>query len=284
MFNVESENARLRQECDEQYDDYQARVSKLNSEYISLRDKYNGEISIINNERISMREEIRKLYDFLHLIGGKMGNRITVFDFTMELPAIHEELPMIPKPEKPILENIHILRDQFLSLPINQKNQKKLREFELKLSNCEVEYTNDCDKRIQKNKSIEDAVEIAQIYRNTVIMVRDTIRDKIIPEMDLIRAFLYADAIRQQVLEGGNPQEAQPASIEEYEGTAQDIHFQFVKNTFDFYRISTQFFKEKILTNILENKGITDEEKEAFQTKIEEIQRSKELLESKKVL
>ena len=148
----------------------------------------------------------------------------------------------------------------------------------------QTEYTKDLTNRDRSISFIKDANEIAELYRQVVVIVRDSIRDKIIPEMGLIKAFLYADAIREIIVDGEKPTDVHPYSIEEYKNTAQDMHYQFVKNAFDFYNISTNFFRKTILSDIIADKVVTEEEKRDFNEQIEAIKNSVKRVEEKKVL
>ena len=55
-------------------------------------------------------------------------------------------------------------------------------------------YDEDIYQRVVLVSSLQDAIKIATVYRNIIVTVRDTIAEKIIPELELIQAFLYADA------------------------------------------------------------------------------------------
>ena len=147
------------------------------------------------------------------------------------------------------------------------------------------EYERDLNKKRNMVSDLKDAVEIDKIYRSIIVTVKDTISEKIIPELDFIRSFLYADAIRELVLEDDNlDHDIEPCNIAEYKGTKQDIHYQFIKNTFDFYRISTQFFKKAVLTDILEDRVVTEQEKADFNEQVQLIKNQINSLEDMKVV
>lgn len=132
--------------------------------------------------------------------------------------------------------------------------------------------------------SLQDAIKIATVYRNIIVTVRDTIAEKIIPELELIQAFLYADAIRENLIEDDEISNIKPCNIVEYKGRKQDIHYQFVRNTFDFYKMSTTFFKKAVLTDILDDRVVTEGEKKEFHKQIYAIKNKMKTLESQKVI
>lgn len=161
-----------------------------------------------------------------------------------------------------------------------------MKNFLLEVENKESEYIKDLKSKNNNISSLKDAIEIAKIYRSIIVTVKDTISEKIIPELDFIRSFLYADAIRELVLEGESLEtnSIEPCNIAEYKGTKQDIHYQFIKNTFDFYRISTQFFKKTVLTDILEDRVVTEQEKADFNEQVQLIKNQINSLEDMKVV
>lgn len=90
--------------------------------------------------------------------------------------------------------------------------------------------------------------------------------------------------MKELVIDEAELTEVIPAAISECEGTVQDIHYQFVKNVFDFYTIATNFFRNPVLTSIIEAMQITEEEKNEFYSNIENIKDSIKRVEEQKVL
>lgn len=134
----------------------------------------------------------------------------------------------------------------------------------------------DCAK--ENEKFFLAAAEIASIYRSLIATVKDSISETILPELTGIDAFLAADAIKNCIISGMDPEDAEVANITEYKGTLFHGHFMFVKNTFDYYTIIAKFFTEPILTNIVEDNKITEEEKESFNKNVEKIEKKNKLL------
>ena len=250
---------------DENYEKYISKFNELESNYNRLRDNYNGEIAVINTERVSMREEIKKLYEYLNTIGGNIGEAKTIFDFKMELSAIYKSFQAVVKIQPPILENTHLFLDSLIkTVSIKNSNKRKIEDFELEIDGKEIEYTNSLEEIKQNIKFLNEANEIAKIYKEIIIIIRDEIKDRIIPEFGLIRAFLYADDIKEKLINDMDPTDIQPHSIEEYNGSLQNIHYQFIKNAFDFYNIVVNFFQRTILTDIISDCEITDSEEIEF--------------------
>lgn len=265
----------LKKRADSDYQEYQDGISAKRKEYNDRRSEFDVLIGTINNERLSFRKEIKELYDFLQSIGGSLKGRISVYDFADEAPAPNQdyrEIHGMQKPDFKKTEAYELLWKGWLAPVLDhRKNKKMYEEFLRDVENRKIEYAKDIQEKAIRISHLKDAIEIARIYRNTIVYVKDIIREKILPELGLIQAFLYADGIREVILDGDSPESIKPCGISEYKGTKQDIHYQFVENTFDFYEISTAFFKHAILTNILKDGIVTDEEKQQFEYQVDRI-------------
>ena len=284
FYDDEGNYKKIWQDYEQKYKAYAKSANEKEKKYMQLREDYNSEVTIINNERLSMRMEIQRLYNFLKAVGGSMGARITPFDFEKEAPVYNEDIVLIEKLEKPELENWHYFDGVVRMSFVKGHNKAIIKDFEKEVQEQKIKYTYDLTKRDQKIEFVKDAEVIAKLYRDIVVIVRDTIRDKIIPEMGLIKSFLYADAIREKIMDGGKLDNIRIYSIEEYQGTAQDKHYQFIKNTVDFYNLIVKFFKEKILTQIIKDQKITPEEKSGLKKQIQLIEEHITLLEKEKVM
>lgn len=278
---------------DEQlYNIYKEKATDLEKEYNDVGKKFDVIIGTINAERLSFRKEIRELYDFLMLVGGglKDEKRISIFDFADESPAPSMEGDDIKRVGTTNTfkgeSNGWLLLGGSIGLTIKKFKDRAAYENNLMAVETKAgEYVRDLNKKRNMVLALKDAVEIAKIYRSIIVTVKDTISEKIIPELDFIRSFLYADAIRELVLDGDDlDHDIEPCNIAEYKGTKQDIHYQFIKNAFDFYRISTQFFKKTVLTDILEDRVVTEQEKADFNEQVQLIKNQISRLEDMKVV
>lgn len=281
------------------YQSYKEQIANMEREYRDLSSRFDLLIGTINAERLSFRKEIRILYDFLMAMGGslKEEKKISIFDFVDENPAQSMLCTEIEGTENvdykgidgwTVVAGLSFGAIGLTANLINKYNTNKeiYEKFLLEVENKESEYIKDLKSKNNNISSLKDAIEIAKIYRSIIVTVKDTISEKIIPELDFIRSFLYADAIRELVLEGESLEtnSIEPCNIAEYKGTKQDIHYQFIKNTFDFYRISTQFFKKTVLTDILEDRVVTEQEKADFNEQVQLIKNQINSLEDMKVV
>lgn len=167
----------------------------------------------------------------------------------------------------PIISPITSLAAPVLGIGGLALNKFKKSQDKKELAKIQNDYQ---DEKIKMDKDIREArartahisnlVEIADLYRVTIAIIRDTISDTIIPEMNGIQSFIYADSLKNCIINGDNPYDFQIANISEYKDTAYDCHYTFIKNAFNFYKLTTEIFKEPILSSLCETEQITEKE------------------------
>lgn len=284
-MDLKAEYLRITKEYWEKYNQHLDSVESLKAEYALKRDGYNAEINMINSECVTMRDEINQLYEFLISVGGALNQKITIFDFSKELYLPESSIKVTPKYEKPQYEDGDAWFDAGLKTIFrNKRNREMIESYEQAVQNEYLKFTKEINKRKSEKKFAQEAEGIAEIYRDTVIIVRDAIREKILPELELIKAFLYADAIREAAIDGDGFDHIKPNSIEEYRGTNHHVHYQFVKNTFDFYTLISDFFTKAILTNLINKRNVSSEDKKEFDHIVKNINDSVASLDAKRVL
>lgn len=265
MWNAKKKIDDLNQSNVHSYNEYVAENNQLIKTYSDKKDSYNNQVNIINAEKIAMREELGKLYDFLKFIGGSLERKVSIIDFKEESPA-----PNIDSSVENALDRLEPeSRDTGIKHLINSR---KAKNFEKQLYWQSLDYKQNLRKKRVLTKRMEDGEEIAVLYRNILATVRDAVKDKVIPEFEYIKAFLLADAIREKLCANQAITEVSPAPIIEYRDTKYDMHYQFVKNTFDFLDLCQAFFSKRILTDLMKQEEVTEEQRREFEESIEAIQ------------
>ncbi len=294
-FEIESYNTK-----------WQNELNRLKAVAEEVCRKYNDEIPIINIERVQMRNEIKLLYRFLKNFGD-IGEKITVFDFVTEetqgvkdfynndvvkrgyakATTIFNAGHLIGGAATLAIGSLCTFNPVFAPMIVGlgiHKRGKTKEDYEKLL--FEYESAKEANKKnLEKAKDLikffETAYEIAVIYRNIIVTVRDSISETIIPELGGIKAFLYADAVAQKIDNGEHLQGiVLPTDIREFENTRYNEHFLFIKNTCDYYNLIVALFKEQILTNIVKDGHVSKAERKAFNEKIICIKNEKNKLES----
>ena len=278
---------------------YKEKAEELYNQANVTCHKYNDQINTINSLRHGLQDEISDLYKFLVRFGN-VDKKITPFHYVTEDSKYVDR-----KPESPSLKNSRYNNTETsgfmkttaiamaafvpVALPallIGNFWRKRAQSKEMYLL-----YVEEYEKvKIAWEKSLEIrqteiqfykvATEIADKYRALVSTVRNAIRETILPELSGVDAFLVADAIKNSIISGMDPREAEVSSIDTYRGTAYDMHYVFVRNAFDYYTMLVNFFTEPILTKIVEDNEITPDEREMFENERSAIEQQTKLLEN----
>lgn len=302
-MNYKKENEALIAQWKAEIQKHNQVITQLRQKAEKVVDQYNPRVATVNSERASLFQEIRKLYHFLKGFGN-VGKEITPCDFCVEdfmWPSIapftcqSDLQAKQATPNGSTAGNVAMVATAVfvpLATPLmfvgkalfDSKKQKQYY-----LDNTENHEKDMLARRKQRDdaeaeiKFFEAARDISELYLRTIMGIKAIINDTIMPELDGISAFLYADAIKDCIIDGKNPRNAEPHNIAEYSGTAYDVHYTFVRNAFDYYTLITKFFTSGILANIFDDHQVTDEEKHLLKNKIAEIENSQKLLEAKTV-
>ena len=119
-----------------------------------------------------------------------------------------------------------------------------------------------------KGESIEIDIRIANLYEENIKTIDQVITKKVIPELELIEAFMQAEAIKNNILVNNNDIDLTTNhDFSLLKGTVYDKHYQFIKNTFMFYIISKKIYNTPILTNLLSDSATRDDLKNILNEK-----------------
>ena len=119
-----------------------------------------------------------------------------------------------------------------------------------------------------KGESIEIDIRIADLYEENIKTIDQVITKKVIPELELIEAFMQAEAIKNNILVNNNDIDLTTNhDFSLLKGTVYDKHYQFIKNTFMFYIISKKIYNTPILTNLLSDSATRDDLKNILNEK-----------------
>lgn len=265
----------LHKKSEEAYKEYDKRVDELCRENQILLSKFSQWISNINNQRIGLRKEIKDLYEFLSSFGN-IEEKVTLFDFVLEEELILENM----KKKDSFKKDWGLYKTKWYNnggligaIIIHNKNKRLITEKRSELDVMQMEWNKDIEERENYLDFCETAVEIANIYQNCVIIVKDAIEKQIIPELHGVRCFFYADAVREDILYNNeiSSKNVRFNPYTEYKDTQYNKHYLFVKNTYDFYNTICKFFTRKILTDMFQDKTVIKERKEEIDEKVNEI-------------
>lgn len=192
---------------------------------------FNTEIGIINSKRDGLWTEIRVLFKFLKKIGNT--TEIIYEEFTREKIMPKEETSYYSKYK----EGFERVLKQKNEKKESKKEQRRREQDEVILNSLwNIKIAQLKNNLSMRNDYLEDVTKIAEKYRNTIQEIIDCIKDKICTEIEK----------------------------DKFYEKSEEKYYLFVENTFKFYSMISQFFKELVLTGLisLENKKELESESE----------------------
>ena len=122
------------------------------------------------------------------------------------------------------------------------------------------------DKKDKLNNKIEMIekvdMRICDLYIEIVEKISDYIKFKIIPQIEVIQSFLECESVKNVYIADTKAKIIENVEYETdiklYDNTIYQKHFNFIRNAFWFYILSSTIYSSPVLTKLLENKNITD--------------------------
>lgn len=260
--------------------------TKFEKKFGVKKDEYDSIVSVINSERSLLRIEIRKLYSFLNNFGD-MEKEITPFDFTFEKYAKLFDTDEVKEMDTRFKSNKKVLGATLLfglsglvvkSLYNHHQNNKLYKDKNQEYETLKIEWLKELHERAKILHFMDISIKIAAVYYHTIIMVKNAINDYIIPELEGVKVFLYVSSIKENIVNKEPITNIVPHKISKYKKTKFNNHYEFVKNSFDFYTLICGFFTQNILTSIIQDGQITLQEKKDFKSQIKQIEESRNKL------
>jgi hypothetical protein len=132
------------------------------------------------------------------------------------------------------------------------ENKKKITELTELLGMMRTDWAEKITKLENYRDFIcRDAPRIAEIYRECIALVRDSVKYNIVPEIQAVRCFFTADAIKENIKYDQKTTNIRPNPVSMYKDTSYHKHYLFVKNSYDFYAVTHKFFTKAVLSEIL---------------------------------
>lgn len=245
----------LQDKRDEEYLKHLGDMQDLLNDCEDLKSYYDVRIANINSERSLLRREINELYNFL-IKFGDIGDKLSIFDYSFEDFINIPHFSMLNKKSKNIsIRHVSFWDCYFYGINAIIKsfqnkntlvNEKK--NFEEEKLHWELEFSS----LLRYKYFLEEAKEIADSYFKTIILVKDLIYYTIIPELEGVQTFLYAQAAKDVIISNEPITILSPAKISRFKNSKKyNNHYTFIKNAHDYYLLITEFFKNPILTNII---------------------------------
>lgn len=220
--------------------------------------KYNNTIPLINQKRrADFRGILEELYRFLLQLGKLTQSK---WDFSFEMTRA-EELGVLEERSltdykawiKSYEKTENQVFDEFvMSLGFGSRIENGKRNEEIKKKCKEIRLATE---GVQKKyasiaQQWQDRTFIAATYLECIELIYETITERIIPELEMISAFLLAESVKNNVVADIPIENTKPIDISAIKGTIYGRHYTFVKNAFLFYVLSRQIYQSPILTRL----------------------------------
>ena len=240
--------------------EFKQKVSEAISSLNQIIDKFNQAIQKLNQIRnADVKENIDVLSKFL----GKFGNCRPSGDYEQEA----DKLPaMFPQKEmddiKNYIANVDWSRDDvfwntFLLSPVGMKLKTRGQNLSMREHINELRFL--MEQTLQELKirqlSVSQETRVCALYFRNVVFISNFIKNKILPELELVEAFFQAEKIKDEILCGHSLKQIHfTYDIRQIIGTPYEKHYCFIRNAFLFYIISCKIYDTPVLSRLLEDR------------------------------
>ncbi|MFA9559200.1 hypothetical protein ACERII_17970 [Evansella sp. AB-rgal1] len=271
-FTGETERRQLVARLKSIYDDIRMRLEEQILHINSAIDIFNHKVGELNQYRVST---VQKNITNLGLFLCQFGSLKHVGNFQSEEK---QERVVLPRKQFEVVESYidHVdwSKDDVFSktffksvFGVRRETLKLNVEATTRIGELELSGERSIELAKWKEQCVNEDIEILDMYQHSVKMISETIEEKVIPEMELIQAFLQCDQIKNQVLANQEIAVKENGDISLLTGTLHHKHFQFIKNTFMFFLLSSKIYNTPVLTNLMNNEKHDQERNEVLQYK-----------------
>lgn len=238
-------------------------------------EKFNIKIVELNNYREKrIKNDVEKLGSFL----STFGNIKDISEYSEE-----KEKSFFNIPERAFEEVENYIADidwssdevflrtffqggVFASIFTKGKNVEmleRLEEFKNSVINMK-------DKLNNKIKMIEKVdMRVCDLYIELIKAICYYIEFQIVPQIEVIQSFLECESVKNVYIADTKAKTIENVEYETdiklYDNTIYQKHYNFVRNSFWFYILSATIYSSPVLTKLLENKKITDNDIEKLE-------------------
>lgn len=238
-------------------------------------EKFNIKIVELNNYREKrIKNDVEKLGSFL----STFGNIKDISEYSEEKEKSFFNIPerAFEKVENYIAD-IDWSSDEiflrtffqggaFASIFIRGQNLK-MREI---LAKFKADMMGEKDKLNNKIEMIEKVdMRICDLYIELIKAICYYIEFQIVPQIEVIQSFLECESVKNVYIADTKAKTIENVEYETdiklYDNTIYQKHFNFIRNAFWFYILSSTIYSSPVLTKLLENKNITDNDIEKLE-------------------
>ena len=256
-------------------------VSRLKDLAIEFKNKVSEAILILNKVIERFNEAIRRLnhirntkvaenIEILHTSLGKFGNCKPVGAYVSESEKMPEKFP---DREFEKIENYisgvdwssdEVFFDTFILSPIGMKMKTRKQNLSMRerIGDLQLLMEKTLNELQERTNWTEKEIDICSLYVSNIEFIQNVISQRIIPELELVEAFMESQKIKNELIAGNAIEKLDfNYSVECLKNTDYHKHYQFIKNAVAFYIISCKIYNTPVLTNLL-NHQTTEKDSE----------------------
>lgn len=240
--------------------------------------RLSNEIIHVNVKRENLWKSIRDIQEYLSNLGILSKNKTDYSDFTLEyieIPKINKEINFLNNKleflERDARKNdiaykeyegiLNTAINKLVSFRKTTMDERKLEAINMAQKRLYVtlryyfDYYKDSLKL--QNPYLEECIKTAELYRESLNTLLDTIDKKILPFLERTTFFLKSLVIKDLVIENKINENMSledikiPKNIADLKDTKYSIYYTFFENLFHLYTSIEVAFKENILTNLI---------------------------------
>ena len=231
-------------------------------------EKFNIKIVELNNYREKrIKNDVEKLGSFL----STFGNIKDISEYSEE-----KEKSFFNIPERAFEEVENYIADidwssdevflrtffqggVFASIFTKGKNVEMLARLE-EFKNSVMDKKDKLNNKIEMIEKVD--MRICDLYIELIKAICYYIEFQIVPQIEVIQSFLECESVKNVYIADTKAKTIENVEYETdiklYDNTIYQKHFNFIRNAFWFYILSSTIYSSPVLTKLLENKKITD--------------------------
>jgi len=269
-FTGETERRNLVSEIKTFYENFKRDLSKKIHAINLVIEAFNKKIEALNDYR---RETVKRNINSLGKFLSHFGTLKSTGQFALE-----EKQSQVEHPKKQLetienyIDDVDWSKDEVFTktffkgvMGVRRETKKLNISATGKLGELKLEEKRALKLADSKQQFVKEDIQILEMYQDSVKAISETIEEKIIPEMELIQAFLQCDEIKNQILANQAIALKEKTDISLLAGTIHHKHYQFIKNTFMFFTISRKIYNTPVLTRLMNNEQHKEERQTVLQ-------------------
>lgn len=258
----------LEKEWTDSYEKYREDAEKIEKQINTIVSQIDSYKSNINKSKEDLKNYIYELFVFLSGIGNVApmpsykNLKLEYFPQYICSDYIQTKNPKTyindeTIPESKIKETFKIAAGNFVNSKYGARAVKKaIEKGTINKNQEEIDYQYDLDKRKDTLNTYKLKLEITKLYHDVFSEIDHTVRHIILPEIPGIKAFLYAQGVKNAIVSGKLPSESHPVHIRRFMNSKPySRHVNFVMNTHDFYTMLIKYYENNYLTQLLNNEN-----------------------------